>query len=315
MIVFLIYVSDVFQFVNTVQAYRKDIELQIDFLKLFRKQKPVSENLQKNTIFSGSGDSLVSSKLAEVFSKGLVRAFDPLDLYRNKSLAKSKHVFFVSISGNTITNIKVAKIAKKSTAITAKDQSRLAKASDEMILLSAPNHDVFTAGSISFLESALTCISLVRNFKMPDYENIFMSAKLAAKKAKVSKRIYVLGNMFTFPLAMYCAAKFYEVMGYDVHYARIEQFSHMELFSAKKGDSVMIFEEKNSHNVQLAKNLKKVGINVIHPDVPTEKISQMLYCTFFSQLVSLFEAQRKSKRDCHFVTAKTIRNVSNTMIY
>ena len=89
----------------------------------------------------------------------------------------------------------------------------------------------------------------------------------------------------------------------------------MELFSAKKGDSVIIFEKKNSHNTQLAKSLKKIGINVIHPDIPTEKISQMLYCTFFSQMVSLFEAQRKSKNDCHFVTAKTIRNVSNEMIY
>ena len=84
---------------NTIQAYQKDIELQLDFLKSFRKQKPLSENLQKNTIFSGSGDSLVSSMLAEVFSQGLVRAFDPLDLYRNKLLVKSKPVFFVSISG------------------------------------------------------------------------------------------------------------------------------------------------------------------------------------------------------------------------
>ena len=205
----------------------------------------------------------------------------------------------------------MAKIAKKSTAITTKNQSMLARSSDEIILLSVPNHDVFTAGSISFLESALTCISLVKNFRMPDYESIFKSAKIAAKKAKVSKRIYVLGNMYTFPLAMYCAAKFYEVLGYDVHYCRIEQFSHMELFSAKKGDSVIIFEEKNPHNTQLSKNLKKIGIHVIHPDIPSEKISQILYCIFFSQMISLFEAQRKSRKDCHFVTANTIRNVSN----
>jgi len=39
---------------------------------------------------------------------------------------------------------------------------RLAKASDNTILLSAPNHGVFTAGSISFLESTLTCIFLVK---------------------------------------------------------------------------------------------------------------------------------------------------------
>ena len=300
---------------HTIDAYEKDIELQLDFLKSFRKQKPLSGNLQKNVIFSGSGDSLVSAMLAEVFSNGAVRAFDPLDLYRNKSLAKSRHVYFVSISGNTIANVKVAKIAKSSNAITAKGQSRLAKACDGVTLLSSPSSGIFTAGSISFLESALTCISLVKKFKLPNYSVLFRSAKSSARRAKLSKRIFVLGNLFTFPLATYCAAKFYEVLGYDVHYCRTEQFSHMELFSAKKGDSVIIFEEKNLHNKQLTKNLKKIGINVIHPSVPSEKISQMLYCTFYSQLLALYEARRKSKRDCYFVAAKKVRNVSNQMIY
>jgi len=300
---------------NTIEAYEKDIELQLDFLKSFRKQKPLSQNQKKDAIFSGSGDSLASVMLAESFSDGMVKVMDPLDLYKNKQLVKSKHVYFVSISGNTITNIKVAKIAKKTIAITSKPKSRLAKASDETILLTAPNNAVFTAGSISFLESALTCISLVKKIAIPKSSKLFFKAKTEAKKVKVSKRIFVLGNLFTFPLAMYCAAKFYEILGYDAHYSRIEQFSHMELFSVQKGDTVIIFEEKNNHNKQLGINLKKIGINVIHPNVPSEKISQMIYCTFFSQLLALFEAKKKRKKDCYFVTAKKIRNVSNKMIY
>jgi fructoselysine-6-P-deglycase FrlB-like protein len=301
--------------VNTIEAFEKDIELQSNFLKSFRVQKKLSSNQQKNTIFSGSGDSLVSAMLAESFSNGLVTVMDPLDLFKNKHLIKSKHVYFVSISGNTITNIMVAKIAKKTTAITSKPQSLLARASDMTILLNAPNNDVFTAGSISFLESALTCISLVNTVTIPKNSKLFSKAKTDAKKVTVSKRIFVLGNLFTFPLAMYCAAKFYELLGYDVHYCRIEQFSHMELFSVQKGDTVIIFEEENSHNKQLVKNLKKIDINVIHPNVPSEKLSQIIYCTFFSQLVTLFEAKKKNKKECHFVTAKKIRNISNQMIY
>jgi glucosamine 6-phosphate synthetase-like amidotransferase/phosphosugar isomerase protein len=300
---------------NTIDAYEKDIDLQLDFLKSFKKQKSLSSAQQKNILFSGSGDSLVSSMLAESFSCGMTKAMDPLDLYRNKQLVKSKHVYFVSISGNTLTNIKVAKIAKRVTAITTQSKSRLAKVSDGIILLSAPNNGVFTAGSISFLESALTCISLVKEIKIPRDSKLFFKAKTDAKNSKISNRLFILGNFFTFPLAMYCAAKFYEILGYDAHYSRIEQFSHMELFSAKKGDTVIIFEEKNSHNKQLGRNLKKVGINVIHPIVPSHKISQILYCTFFSQLLALFEAKKKRKKDCHFVTAKKIRNVSNQMIY
>jgi len=300
---------------NTIEAYEKDINLQSNFLKSFRKQKFIPSNRQKNILFSGSGDSLVSSMLAESFSGGMVKAMDPLDLYKNKQLVKSKHVYFVSISGNTLTNIKVAKLAKTSTAITSKPKSRLAKTSNYTILLTAPNNGIFTAGSISFLESALTCITLVKKITIPKNSKLFLKAKSDAKKAQVSKKIFVLGNMFTFPLAMYCAAKFYELLGYDAHYSKIEQFSHMELFSAQKGDTVIIFEEKNIHNKQLGANLKKIGINVIHPNVPSEKISQMIYCVFFSQLLTLFEAKKKKKKDCHFVTAKNIRNVSNQMIY
>ena len=300
---------------NTIDAFEKDIELQVDFLKSFKKQKPISKSLQKNTLFTGSGDSLISSFLAESFSEGLIRAMDPLDLYKNKHLVKSKRVYFVSISGNTITNIKVAKLAKKSIAITSKSDSRLAKASDDVILLDAPTHHIFTAGSITFLESALTCISLAKSFSISKPCEIFRKAKSDAKKTRVSKKIYVLGNLLTFPIAMFCAAKFYEVMGYDVHYSRIEQFSHMELFSANRGDTVIIFEAKNAHNRQLAKNLAKVGINVIHPNLPSGKIPQILYCTFFSQFLALNEARKKRKKDCHFVTAKNIRNVSNQMIY
>ncbi|WP_299292270.1 SIS domain-containing protein [Nitrosopumilus sp.] len=301
--------------VNTITAFEKDMELQISLLKSFKKQKPISKNNQKNTIFSGSGDSLVSSMMAESLSDGLVRAMDPMDLYRNKSLVKSKNVYFVSISGNTITNIKTACHAKHSTAITAKPDSRLASATNNTIILNAETHHVFTAGSISFLESALTCMSLVKNIKIPRNSKLFSKAKRDSQNHLVSKKIYVLGSRFTFPLAMYCAAKFYEIMGYDAHYCKIEQFSHMELFSAKKGDTVIVFEEKNPHNSQLVKNLKKVGMNVIHPSIPTEKMSQFLYCTFFSQFLALNEAKRKHRRDCYFVTATKLRNVSNQMIY
>jgi len=299
---------------NSIEAYEKDIALQSSFLKSFKKQKPLSINLQKNIYFTGSGDSLVSALLAESFSEGIVKAMDPLDLYNDQKLVKSKHVFFVSISGNTLSNIKVAKIAKKATAITSDPASRLAIASDEIIQLNFPSTGLFTAGSISFLESALTCISLVKKIIIPG-GRVFQKAKSDAKKVKLSERIFVLGNMFTYPIAMYCAAKFYEVLGYDVHYCRIEQFSHMELFSAQKGDTVIIFEEENSHNIQLGKYLKKTGMNVVHPDMPLKKLDQIIFCAFFSQMIVLYEAKKKKKKECHFVITKNIRNVSNQMIY
>ncbi len=301
---------------QTIEAYENDVNAQPKFLKTFKPQKPIPLNQQKNTIFTGSGDSLASAMLAESFSNFSVKAMDPLDLLKNKSISKDNAVYFVSISGNTISNIKVAKIAKKSVAITSKSKSRLSKASDQTILLQYPNADVFTAGSISFLESALTCISLVRPILIPKNNDIYKKAFFEAKKSKFGKRIFVLGNMHTYPIAMYCAAKFYELLGYDAHYERIEQFSHMGLFSAKKADTVIIFEQKNAHNTQLLKNLKKVGLNPIIPNFNSKnKISQIIFYTFFSQLLPLFEAKKQRKKDCNFVLAKKLRKVSDNMIY
>ena len=299
---------------RTLEAYHNDILMQVNSLKNFKKQKPLTISQQKNTIFTGSGDSLASAMLAEAFSNYAVRALDPLDLLKNKSISKSKTVFFVSISGNTISNIRVAKTAKESIAITSHKDSRLAKTCDRTILLQFPNSDVFTAGSISFLESALTCISLVKPFSIKNVKQIFDKAKNLAKKSNFTKRIFVLGNQYSFPVAMYAAAKFYEILGLDAHYERIEQFSHMELFSATKGDTIIIFEEKNKHNSMLVRNLKKNGFRVIQPSLGSKNlISQFLFYTFFSQLLPL--QKTKNQKDCHFVLAKRLRKVSDNMIY
>ena len=301
---------------RTIEAFEKDVQLQPEFLKKFKTQKPLSQKRQKNIIFTGSGDSLASAMLAEAFSDFNVKSIDPLDLLKNKQLAKNNTVFFVSISGNTISNVKVAKIAKKAIAITSQPQSRLALVCNSSIILNSPNSDVFTAGSVSFLESALTCISLVKEIRVPKNREIYEKAFDLAKKSKIGKRIFVLGNFYTFPIAMYCAAKFYELLGYDAHFERIEQFSHMELFSAKKGDTVVIFEKKNKHNSQLTKNLRDSGLNVILPEIAfSNKISQVIFFTYVSQLLPLFEAKKRKQLDCYFVQAKNLRKVSDNMIY
>ncbi|MFB5637305.1 MAG: SIS domain-containing protein [Nitrosarchaeum sp.] len=301
---------------NTIEAYENDIFKQPKFLDTFRIQNPISKPNQKNVIFSGTGDSFASAMLAEAFSNYLVKAIDPLELINSKTIVNSKTIYFVSISGNTISNIKAAKIAKKSIAISSKPESRLVNTCDGSIILTSTS-DVFTAGSISFLESALTCISLVIPLSIPkNHLGIFQKALFDAKKSKLGKRIFVLGSMYTLPIALYCTAKFYEILGYDVHFQRIEQFSHMELFSAKKGDTVIIFDGKNSHTKLLVKNLKSVGLNVLHPTFESKnKISQLLYYVFLSQLLPLFEAKKRGKKECHFILSKKFRNVSNRMIY
>ncbi|HXV66723.1 MAG TPA: sugar isomerase [Nitrosopumilaceae archaeon] len=301
---------------KTMAAFEKDILLQIPYLQNIKPQKQLSKKKQLRTIFCGSGDSLAAALLAEAFSNFRVKSADPLDLLKNKSLISNNDIYLISISGNTISNIKVAKNSQHSIVITRNDKSKLAKICSNHIVLNYPSSGVFTSGSIGFLSSALTAISLVSKLKVRGIFELYKKALHESKKIKLGKKIYILGNMHTFPIAMYGAAKFYEVLGYDAHYERIEQFLHMGLFSAKRGDTVIIFEEKSPHTLKIIKNLKRIGLRVYQPNPNTkDRISQVIFFTFFSQLTPLFYAKKNHQKECYFMTAKKIRNVSSNMIY
>ena len=300
----------------TLKAFENDVLYQVPFLQKIQTQNVLSDFRQRQTIFCGSGDSLAAALLAEAFSSMRVRAADPLDLIKNSSITQNNYLYLVSISGNTTSNVKIAKITKKAIAITSNTRSRLAKACSHSIKLSYPNSGVFTSGSIGFIASAIVCISLVTRFKLEGVSNLFKKAVAISKKIKLAGNVFILGNLHTYPIAMYATAKLYEILGMQSHYERIEQFLHMGLFSVKPGDTVLIFEEKNPHNSKLIYNMKKIGLKVIQPNPGTKnKIAQVLFFTFLAQLVPLFYAKKNHQKECYFVTAKNLRDVSSNMIY
>jgi len=301
---------------NTIEAYEKDIELQVGFLQKLKLQKPLGSQQQGMLIFCGTGDSLASAMLAESFSNYRARALDPLDIIKNKKLVQGKFVYFVSVSGNTISNIRASRLTKNSIAITKNTDSPLAKSCSRIIPLGYQDSNILTSGSIGFLASMLACVSQVVSFRIKNAKKLFIEAQNQACKISLKNKIYVIGNQYTYPLAMYAAAKLYEVLGLDAHYERIEQFSHTGLFSAKKGDTVIIFEKANQHNKQLGAQLKKLNLFVYSPSIESaDKISQILFYTFVAQFLALYDAKRKHIEDCHFITEKKFRNASSTMIY
>ena len=296
--------------VNSISAYENDLGLQLKFLKKFSPQK-----ITNRAVFVGSGDSLCAAMLAEAFSDYMFRAFDPLELAQNKKIAHKKHAYFVSISGNTLSNIRAAKLIRSKTAITKNPSSRLGKTCKNVIFLDYVDSGVLTAGSIGFLASALVCISLVRKFRIKNPAKLMHAAKLQAAKIKPQGKIYFLGNQYTYPIAMYGSAKISEILGMDSRYEKIEQFSHMGLFSAKKGDTVIILEAKNNHNSKLVLNLRKLGIRVFIPSIGGDKFSQVLFYIFVSQFLALNLAKQKKIRECFFISQKKIRSASSGMIY
>ncbi len=253
--------------------------------------------------------------LAESFSDCSVRSADPLDIVRNGRITAGKRLYLVSISGNTASNIRASRTVAHSVAVTASKNSRLDRACSRTILLQYPSSGVFTAGSVGYLASALACISLVSKIRITNAERIFEAARRDASRSRLTGGSFVLGTFLTYPVAMYCAAKFCEILGAASQYERIEQFSHMGLFSARPKDTVLLFEQKSPHAQRLAGNLKKLGLNVVWPQVGGSKIQRILYLVFFSQFLALHEARRRGLRDCYFVTAAKARNASSDMIY
>jgi fructoselysine-6-P-deglycase FrlB-like protein len=299
----------------TITAFEKEIMMQLDYIKNFKPQKPLSYSKQKRAIFCGTGDSFASAQLAEVFSEFRARAHDPLDLIKKRNLLEGHDLYLISVSGNTISNFKLAKFSKHTTAITSNSKSKLAAASQKVILLKFNNMGIQTAGSISFLASALTAISLVSKYDIQNISKIYQKAKKISK-ISLQGKIYVLGNLYTMPITMFCAAKLYEVLGIDAHYERIEQFSHMGLFSAQKVDTVILFEEKNTYNEKLLKHLKNCGLQVVRIEPPKTNIQgKILFFIFVSEFIALYAAKRKKKKECYFIEAKKLRNASSSMIY
>ena len=301
---------------NTISAFEKDIELQPEFIENFVSLKQLSMTRQKSGIICGTGDSFSSALLCEIFSNFKIKAFDPLDLLKNRMIAKGKELYLISISGNTSSNIKLAKSVKNTIAVTANANSRLGKACKKIINLRFRSSGIFTSGSISFLASTLTCISLVSRIKITNAHTLLAKAKKVSKGIHLKGKVFLLGNLHTFPIAMFAAAKLYEILGLDAHYERIEQFSHMGLFSANHGDTVIIFEEKNSYNSKLKANLKKCGLKVIIVEPPaSSKLGNVIFFTFVVELIALYHAKKKKLEECFFVTAKNLRNASSEMIY
>jgi hypothetical protein len=90
----------------------------------------------------------------------------------------------------------------------------------------------------------------------------------------------------------------------------------MGLFSAKKGDTVVIFEGKNKHTSRLQRHLKSLGISVYAPSVGLRsKTDQVIFYAFVSQLIALYNAKSRGLTECHFVTSEKTRNASSDMIY
>ncbi|WP_268542476.1 sugar isomerase [Candidatus Nitrosotenuis cloacae] len=300
---------------KTVEAFERDMGLQPAYIKRLGSKKPIPKSRWKDTVFCGSGDSMAAAMLASSFSNYSITAVDPLELVQNKEMAKGRHVFFVSVSGNTRANILAARQVRHSVAVTKNPRSRLARSCKGVIPLEYSDSGVVTSGSIGFVACALECISQVRRFRVSMVDEMFERAEREARRIAVSGKVFFLGNQHTYPVAMYGAAKLYEMCGLDAHYERVEQFFHTGLFCAKKGDTVILLDG-GARARRLAVVLRRLGLGVYCPALWVgTAVDKVVFCIFVSQFVALNLAKRRRQADCHFVLQTNLRDASSQTIY
>ena len=116
---------------------------------------------------------------------------------------------------------------------------------------------------------------------------------------------------------MYAAAKMAEVLGADARYERIEQFSHMGLFSSRPGDTAVILEADSAHNGRLASSLGRAGLHVVRAGggAGAGPVGQALFLAFLAQMVPLRMAREEGRTECHFLADDAQLGASNRMIY
>lgn len=305
---------------NTIEAYEQEIRFQIsDLARLVHESKirKLNRKEQERCVFTGTGDSFAAAMTAELASNNKVRCIDPTNICLNPSIVKDRILYAVSVSGNTRANVEAVNIANrratKTVAVTANRYSKLAKNCDEVVELKFRNSGMLTAGSIGFTTSMLACLSLVRDLKMINVSKLFEQAENNSKGIRLNGHVYILGSWFTYPLAVYGCAKIYEVLGTKAQHAMLEQFFHMELFSLKKGDTILILAD-NDKVEELSARLDRCNVFSFKPKGKTQE-DNLLYYSFLLQLIVLNNAKRLKLSECYFITNHRLRETSSSLIY
>ncbi len=306
---------------NAIEAMQAEIGYQVQDLP--RQEIQLPPHFGKNSLFVGSGDSYVAGLAAQHVSGGRAICCYPTDLIQNPSMAGGRSVYVVSISGRTKANILAARIAKRqgahTTAITARPDSLLARACDHIIELKYKNIGITTSGTISFTSSMLACISLVTKVQLPDLAKIYRQAEkqaglIASRIGNKRRSYFILGNGVLHPVAIYGALKFNEVFGVNAVPYQAEEFCHSPLFSAKKGDQIIVMGRRGDGR-RLNDRLVQDGFSAVYTDFKSTGIELLLQSTFFMQLLVLKLARRHRMTDCYFLKNKILLRTSSDFIY
>jgi glucosamine 6-phosphate synthetase-like amidotransferase/phosphosugar isomerase protein len=248
---------------------------------------------------------------------------DPYELFSAPEIAKGRTVYFISVSGKTLSNLAaseaVVRFADRRVAVTANPDSELARTTDSSILL--PYHFVpRQPGLVSFSLSTVALVRLaIGRFKC-DFQSATSAAKLSSSDIRfiAGGRNHFLGNGALYEVCRYAVLKSYELTGEDAQATMLEEFGHSTVFGLKKGDVVNIFEDfdpaglggklrtllEDRGFVTTTVRLRRAGI-----------IHKVFSCIFAVQLATLRRGMSIGLVRPHFLSAREMLSVSDSLIY
>ncbi len=307
---------------DTLSTVRGEIERQpLELGALLSSWK--REKAKRGSIFVGAGDSLATALCASQLSRLGIRAMDPYALHESPEAARGKDVYFISVSGRTVANIATAKrisrFCRRRVAITANEESPLASHVDAVVRIpytGAPR----LPGTLSFSLSLLTTLLLTLPGVTCDFKKVFEKSRKSSSKFSISGSgvTYILGNSAAHGIALYAAAKLNELIGARSHPEFLEEFSHMELFSLSKLDSVNIFPlfDPKKLGEKLRGSLTSADyLCTVLDSWGRNDVERVFHSVFLTQFSILEEAMSRGLTRPYFQLERELLRTSDRMIY
>lgn len=316
---------------GTIEMMGEEIKYQVDDLPTFSEYlgrlgpPPKSEIGGEDCVFVGAGDSFAAAKAAEHLSGFRMVALDPYDICLRPEIIEDKHLFLVSVSGRTRTNIEAAQAAdgtaKRITAITADVHSVLAENCDDSIRLIFRRTGQLTSGTGSFTATLLACCSRIREpTKIPDLGHMLEKCLDWSDRTRLPRdgTTFMVGTGLGYSMAIYGVAKIYEVLGWKSQYQTTEQFSHMELFSLSEDDLVLLIpDSKNDKKSAQLENLlvsNECNVAKIDLDEMNDVIRSILIALHL-QVLPWRTAIGEGLKECYFKMRSKHLRISDAIIY
>jgi fructoselysine-6-P-deglycase FrlB-like protein len=310
-------------FQATIVSVAKEFKEQPSLLRSFTGSAPWSRlGDGDDPILVGAGDSYAASLCVSFLAGPRIVALDPFSLAESIAWAKARHVYIISASGETTSNIELARqlkgVAKETVAITCNPKSRLAAVADGVVELPFRPRGK-SPGIASFTLSLAAALKVCGIDSAFDFGAVLSRGASESKRIRVSDRrgvTHYAGNNEAFGASIYGAAKIYEFLGGRAQASLLEEFSHMPLFSLSASDRVnVIASPEGDKGERLSERLKRGGFatSLIRPE--GSRVERLFLLIFAMQMAAISAARREGRETPYFLTATKKLKISDEMIY